>query len=1232
MWQRAQNIGFQRSRIPVDLDHTAAMGHTDARGVQTSMCNELHRCDCPPSKVCFKVMTSKSLCVDELRNLSTMSGSLCDTTAKQRQLVDPRFVGKIALEYRKLFRVVPIQSKDTGATHQCTGDAIVTDCASNESHLISRHMALLRTIPEKSSTISHNASAALPTDFSERALVDVAPHFSLYGTYSTRFGIHVAVLAEVLSMIQLRGQGVSVPLRAVWKSPVDCQPILELVPCPYDLTQYVTALKRLSALPFNVKPCLERLRSAAGIHSLAHSSTTPATTVGAPPITNHGDGAGSIPKPRRLYHDAFVWTLSPQSASVFDGRASLQLNVLLSKENIVRRVLFQLLRCVSKMHQSGVVHRDIKPGNILVNNDGCVVLCDFGAARISENVHIQYTVSALAAMTAMIVENRVRLTTPKSQYKTSTATTSDVAIDILDDQSDLDDKELNHEHDAGEKGGESKEGDSNDDNHHDRNSHNAASTIGQRTDPFCDGLDERKQGKQYEELGRCMDALLCGSLQLCFPAKECASHCLMWSSTSALQRVSQCDTKDVVTGVHVSCPSSPNACCDDSTDTGVNGSSYPLLYAFIVAGWNPCAMFHRYRQQLDKIAFWADPSRVNQARLVSDHMPRSLKSAIASQLQPVGTLVYRAPEFVIPSLIVSGLPGTSGIVSETDNDVETDAKDCSDVAKTDTCETNSPIGCRKSQVLREKSNMSDSAPQGVASDSVSSVLPLDCGAAPLSAVDLWSVGAVALQLWTGVLPSELSTKASQIFEQRRRRSPTRRSKTMNPYARLTLTGSMLKAKSVDIQTWMKYEVAIKQFPVWLEVVCAEHQMPRKLARLIKRLLHIDPSSRATAQEVLDDSWFDEERERYCFSENNGFAPSLGVGAGGGSQARKRKRGTPPLGAQLDRNSERRDLLHPSLPQLAHTSSRRTNIGFATILDDPSSLFPFKLVEPRSSASIPKSDIQRTRDVCDAPSPFVEASASASASHCIVSQDEREWFQSAVHTLHSACLLAEDCVREQVTGATKRLALRVLRAVASQNCATELHRARKATTTRKTDMDVSNCDKKDSDQSSVTRTSCPILHGMVAFVFALKTILPEDAPQLCDLEASGINRSREHPFSILELAAVEQQHFECTIRHNLVQDDVWSGVMSHVQRRAQCRETGEWYSVNRQSVTARTFARSDAALKDIQLAEIATQYLYHNDCWYNMSTSFKVESVIAFLDKPLPVSHIHTTDAGERTHA
>lgn len=47
----------------------------------------------------------------------------------------------------------------------------------------------------------------------------------------------------------------------------------------------------------------------------------------------------------------------------------------------VKKIAFNLLIAVNQIHAAGIVHRDIKPGNILVDEDQTVRICDFGLAR-----------------------------------------------------------------------------------------------------------------------------------------------------------------------------------------------------------------------------------------------------------------------------------------------------------------------------------------------------------------------------------------------------------------------------------------------------------------------------------------------------------------------------------------------------------------------------------------------------------------------------------------------------------------------------------------------------------------------------------------------------------------------------------------------------------------------------------------------------------------------------------
>eukprot|EP00357_Protocruzia_adherens_P018588 CAMPEP_0115020934 /NCGR_PEP_ID=MMETSP0216-20121206/30531_1 /TAXON_ID=223996 /ORGANISM="Protocruzia adherens, Strain Boccale" /LENGTH=423 /DNA_ID=CAMNT_0002393083 /DNA_START=132 /DNA_END=1403 /DNA_ORIENTATION=+ len=47
----------------------------------------------------------------------------------------------------------------------------------------------------------------------------------------------------------------------------------------------------------------------------------------------------------------------------------------------VKSILYSLICGLRYMHSKDILHRDLKPGNILINDDGGVKICDFGLAR-----------------------------------------------------------------------------------------------------------------------------------------------------------------------------------------------------------------------------------------------------------------------------------------------------------------------------------------------------------------------------------------------------------------------------------------------------------------------------------------------------------------------------------------------------------------------------------------------------------------------------------------------------------------------------------------------------------------------------------------------------------------------------------------------------------------------------------------------------------------------------------
>jgi fused-like protein len=60
-------------------------------------------------------------------------------------------------------------------------------------------------------------------------------------------------------------------------------------------------------------------------------------------------------------------------------------------ESTVQKLAKQLVKALQYLHSNRIIHRDMKPQNVLIGANGLIKLCDFGFARSMSNNTIVLT-------------------------------------------------------------------------------------------------------------------------------------------------------------------------------------------------------------------------------------------------------------------------------------------------------------------------------------------------------------------------------------------------------------------------------------------------------------------------------------------------------------------------------------------------------------------------------------------------------------------------------------------------------------------------------------------------------------------------------------------------------------------------------------------------------------------------------------------------------------------------
>jgi len=125
--------------------------------------------------------------------------------------------------------------------------------------------------------------------------------------------------------------------------------------------------------------------------------------------------------------DGFSWLRMPLVKGVdFEHRRCISLADAMASarrfsEQVAAQYIEQILKGLGHAHSQGVVHRDMKPSNILIGADGRLKLADFGLVKVADSDWMKTQVQLTVARSLTVGDDATRLEGSRRSQGTSTA-------------------------------------------------------------------------------------------------------------------------------------------------------------------------------------------------------------------------------------------------------------------------------------------------------------------------------------------------------------------------------------------------------------------------------------------------------------------------------------------------------------------------------------------------------------------------------------------------------------------------------------------------------------------------------------------------------------------------------------------------------------------------------------------------------------------------------------------